>query len=282
MDICGMRLPLWVTQGLLIWLVKLPCDFRAQSHRHSVRKTWTKEQRTMESLPPLSRMAHIQSQRTKAGHLLLKEWVFGTAGWSLDAGHRGGFRRLWGLQTTFYRGLHRKSCCVCWERKEAESAPCPRPASTKLPHSGVYLLVLIAGNSDRLYFLGLQNHCRGWLQLWNENILAPWKKSYDKPRQHIKKQRHHFANKGLYSQSYGFSNSHVWMWELGHKEGWMLKFDAFELWCWRRLLGVPWSARRSNQSILQEINPENSLEGLMLRLKLQYFVHLVQRSDLLE
>ena len=53
--------------------------------------------------------------------------------------------------------------------------------------------------------------------------LTPWKKSYDKPRQHIKKQKHHFANKGLYSQSYGFSSSHVWMWELGHKEGWVWK-----------------------------------------------------------
>ena len=54
-------------------------------------------------------------------------------------------------------------------------------------------------------------------------MLTPWKKSYDQPRQHIKKQRHFFANKGLYSQSYGFSNSYVWMWELDHKEGWALK-----------------------------------------------------------
>ena len=54
-------------------------------------------------------------------------------------------------------------------------------------------------------------------------MLVPWKKSYDKPRQYIKKQRHHFANKGLSSQGYGFSSSHVWMWELDHKEGWALK-----------------------------------------------------------
>ena len=58
--------------------------------------------------------------------------------------------------------------------------------------------------------------------------------------------------------------------------------DAFELWCWRRLLRVPWTARRSNQSILKEISPEYSLEGLMLKLKLQYFGHLMQRTDSLE
>ena len=54
-----------------------------------------------------------------------------------------------------------------------------------------------SGNSDRLYFLGLQNHCRWWLQPWNQKTLAPWKKSYDEPRQHIQKQRQHFANKDL-------------------------------------------------------------------------------------
>ena len=59
-------------------------------------------------------------------------------------------------------------------------------------------------------------------------------------------------------------------------------FDAFELWCWRRLLRVPWTARRSNQSFLKEISPEYSLEGLMLKLKLQYFGHLMQRTDSLE
>ena len=60
------------------------------------------------------------------------------------------------------------------------------------------------------------------------------------------------------------------------------KTDAFELWCWRKLLRVPWTARRSNQSILKEINPEYSLEGLMLKLKLQYFGHLMRRTDSLE
>ena len=71
-------------------------------------------------------------------------------------------------------------------------------------------------------------------------------------------------------------------------ESWTMKkaehrrLDAFKLWCWRRLLRVPWTARRSNQSILKEINPEYSLEGLILRLKLQYFGHLMQRADSLE
>ena len=95
----------------------------------------------------------------------------------------------------------------------------------------------------------------------------------------IKKQRHHFAHKHLYSQNYGFSSSHVRMWELGHKEDWVLKNWYFELWCWRRPLRVPWTARRSNQSILREINPEYSLEGLMLKLKLQYCGHLMRRAD---
>ena len=111
-------------------------------------------------------------------------------------------------------------------------------------------------------------------------MCAPWKESYDKPRQHIKKQGHHFADKGAYSQSYGFSRSHVQMWELGHKKAEHWRTDAVKLWCWRRLLRIPWTARRSNQSILKEINPEYSLEGLML--KLQYFLHLMCRADWLE
>ena len=78
-------------------------------------------------------------------------------------------------------------------------------------------------NSDRFYFLGLQNHCRWCLQPWNEKVLALWKESYDKPRQCVKEQRHHFTNKGQDSQSYGFSSGHVWMWELDYKESWVLK-----------------------------------------------------------
>ena len=113
-------------------------------------------------------------------------------------------------------------------------------------------------------------------------MLAPWKKSYDQARQHIKKQRHYFANKGLSSQSYGFSSSHVWMWELAHNKAECWRINVFELWCLRKLLRVPWTARKSNQSILKEISPEYSLEGLMLKLKLQYFGHLMKRTDSLE
>ena len=88
------------------------------------------------------------------------------------------------------------------------------------------------------------------------------------------------TNKGPSSQGYGFSSGHVWMWELDHEES--RRTDAFELWCWRRLLRVPWTARRSNQSILKEISPGCSLKGLMLKLKLQYFDHLMRRVDSLE
>ena len=104
----------------------------------------------------------------------------------------------------------------------------------------------------------------------------------DQPRQHIKKQKHYFTNKGPSSQSYGFS---VVMYGC---ESWTVKkaecrrIDAFELQCWRRPLRVPWTARRSIQSILKEISPGCSLEGLMLKLKLQYFGHLMGRTDSLE
>ena len=100
---------------------------------------------------------------------------------------------------------------------------------------------------------------------------------------HIKKQRYYFANKGVSSQGYGFSSGHVWTWELDCEEVWALKN-----WCfWTVDVGedsliVPWTARRSNQSILKEINPGYSLEGLMLKLKLQYFGHLMWRDDSFE
>ena len=131
----------------------------------------------------------------------------------------------------------------------------------------------------------------GWLYFWVSKItadgdcsheikrLTPWKESYDQPRQCIKKLRHYFASKDPSSQGYGFSSSHVWMWELDCKESWVLKN-----WCfWTVVLdsweSVPWTARRSNQSILKEISPGRSLEGLMLKLKLQYFGHLMWRAD---
>ena len=98
----------------------------------------------------------------------------------------------------------------------------------------------------------------------------------------LKRQRHHFSNKGPYSRSYDVFSSDVWMWELDHKESWVPKNWCFWTGCWRRLLRVPWTARRSNQSILKEINSECSSEGLMLKLKHQYFGHLMQRTDSME
>ena len=102
------------------------------------------------------------------------------------------------------------------------------------------------------------------------------------PRQHIKKQRHYFANKGHLIKAmvfpvvmYGCEN-----WTIKKAERW--RTDAFKLWCWRRFLRVPWTVRRSNQFILKEISPEYSLEGFMLKLKLQYFGHLRRRTDSFE
>ena len=111
-------------------------------------------------------------------------------------------------------------------------------------------------------------------------MFAPWKKSYDQHRQHIKKQRHYFADKGLYSQSYGFSSSHVWMWELDQKESWTLKNWCFWTVVLEKTLESPLDCKK-----IQPANPKGnqswiSLERLML--KLQYFGHLMWRTDSLE
>ena len=131
------------------------------------------------------------------------------------------------------------------------------------------------------WFFRFQNHWDVDCSLEIKRCLLFWKKSYEQPRQHIKKQRHYFVNKGLSSQDCGFSCGHVWMWELTVKKAEHWRIDAFELWYWR-LLRVPWTTRRSNQSILKEISSEYSLEGLMLKLKLQYSGHLMWRTDSLE
>ena len=113
-------------------------------------------------------------------------------------------------------------------------------------------------------------------------MLTPWKESYDQSRQHIKKQRHCFLNQVHLVKAMFLS---VVMYGC---ESWTIKkaehrrIDAFELWCWRRLLKVPWTAGRSNQSILKEINPGCSLGGLMLKLKSQNFGHLMRRADSFE
>ena len=126
------------------------------------------------------------------------------------------------------------------------------------------------GNSDRLCFGGLQNHCRWWLQPWNKKTLTPWKKNYDQPRQHIKIRDITLPTKVRLVKTMVFPIV------IYGCESWTIKkaehqrSDAFEVWCWRRLLSVPWTAGRSIQSILQEISSESSLEGLMQKLKLQY------------
>ena len=113
-------------------------------------------------------------------------------------------------------------------------------------------------------------------------MLTPWEKSYDQPRQHIKKQRHYLPKKVHIVKAIIFP---VVMYGC---ESWTIKkaerqrIDAFELCWWRRLLSILCTARRSNQSILKEISPEYSLEGLMLKLKLQNFGHLMQRADSFE
>ena len=113
-------------------------------------------------------------------------------------------------------------------------------------------------------------------------MLAPWKKSYDKPKRRIKKQRHHFADKAKVH----IVKAMVFPIIMYRCESWTIKkaehqrIDAFELWCWRRLFRVSWTARRSNQSIRKETKPEYLLGGLML--KLQHFGHLIQRTDSLE
>ena len=129
------------------------------------------------------------------------------------------------------------------------------------------------------YFGGLQNHCRCWLHPWYEKTLAPWKKSYGHLRRHIKKQRHYLPTKVRLIKAvvfpvvmYGCEN-----WTIKKAE--CQRIEAFELWCWRRLLRVPSTARRSNHSIIKEISPEYSLEGLMLKLKLQYCGQLMGKTD---
>ena len=113
-------------------------------------------------------------------------------------------------------------------------------------------------------------------------MLTPWKESYDQTRQHIRKQRHYFVNKVCLVKAvvfpvvmYGCES-----WSIKKAECW--RTDTFELWCWSRLLTVPWTARRSNQFILKENSPGCSWEGLMLKLKLQYFGHLMRRADSFE
>jgi len=98
----------------------------------------------------------------------------------------------------------------------------------------------------------------------------------------ITKQRHHFTNKSSYSQSYGFSSNHEHMWELDHKKGWVPTNWCFWMAVLENSWESLWTSKKSSQSILKQISPEYSLEGLMKKLKLQYFGHLMRRANSLE
>ena len=106
-------------------------------------------------------------------------------------------------------------------------------------------------------FGGLQNHYRWWLQPWNEKMLTPWKESYEQPRQHIKKQRHYFVHKG---QGYGFSSSHVWMWELGYKESWVPKNWCFWTVVLEKTLENPLDCKE-----IQPVHPKGDQSRVFIR-----------------
>ena len=114
-------------------------------------------------------------------------------------------------------------------------------------------------NSDRLYFLGLQNHCRWWLQSWKLKTLAPWMKSYDKHRQYIKKQKHYFADQDPSGQSYGFPSSHVRMWELDYKESWALKN-----WCFWAMVLVKTLESPLDCKEIKPINPKGTQSWIFI------------------
>ena len=109
------------------------------------------------------------------------------------------------------------------------------------------------GNNVKLYFGGLQNHCIWWLQPWNKKTLTPWNKSYDQPKQHIKKQWYYFANKGPFSEGYSFSSSHVWMWELDCKESWALKNSCFQTMVLEKTLESPLDCKE-----IQTVHPKGN------------------------
>ena len=137
-------------------------------------------------------------------------------------------------------------------------------------------------NSVKLHFSRLQNHCRWWLQPWIKINFFLGRKVMTNIDSMLKSRDITFPTKVHLVKAMVFT---VVMygcesWTVKKGEHW--KIDAFELWCWRRLLRVPWTARRSNQSILKGISSGISLEGMMLKLKLQYFGHLMWRVDSLE
>ena len=129
-------------------------------------------------------------------------------------------------------------------------------------------------------FLGSKITTDSDCKIWKS--LAPWMQNYDQARQHTKKQRHYFAHKGLSSQSYGFSSSHLWMWEFDYKESWAPKNWCFWTMVLKKTLASPLDCKE-----IKPVHPKGnqswiSLEGWMLKLKLQYFGHLMRRADSFE
>ena len=135
------------------------------------------------------------------------------------------------------------------------------------------------GTCDRFPLLRLKNHCGRWLQPWNQKMFTSWQEGYNKPRQKCTLPTEGHIVKAIVfpmvTYSCESSQCHIQLAECQ-------RIYAFKVWCWRRLLRVSWTARSSNQSIVREVNPEYSLEGLMLKLKLQYFGHLMRTVDSLE
>ena len=139
-----------------------------------------------------------------------------------------------------------------------------------------------SGNSDRLYFLGLQISADGDCSHEIKRRLLLGRKAMTNLDSILKSRDITFPKKAHLVKAMVFPLVMCGCESWTVKKAERRRTDAFELWCWRRLLRVPWTARRSNQSILKEIRPEYSLEGLMLKLKLQYFGHLMRRTDFLE
>ena len=138
-----------------------------------------------------------------------------------------------------------------------------------------------SGNSGRLYFSGLQNHCRWWLQPWNQKTL--FQRKVITNLDNILKSRYITLSTKVClfgAMVFPVVTDGYESWTIKKAERWWI--DAFELRCWKRLLRVPWTARRSNQFILKQISPGCPLEGFLLKLKLQYFGHLMQRADSFE
>ena len=149
-------------------------------------------------------------------------------------------------------------------------------------HSFCMLVRGNSGNSGWLYFLGLQNHCRWQLQPWNWKMPTPWKESYDQPRQHIKKQRHHFVNKGPSSQGYGFSSGHVWMWEVDYKKSWVPKNWCFWTVVLEKTLEISLDCKE-----IQPVHPKGDQSWVFIgrtdvEAEIQYFGHLMQTADSFE